>query len=187
MNPADHLLLAYAEIRSVLSGGQAQNLVAFTGHKTSLHCADPGCGGFPRKRLDGWKCSACGKKWPLEEVDVFKNEFHDGHKAFGRRDLRVRMVDFALVLERVRKKEPWPFAAWTTHVLGSPAPEEDEAERHRRGLGLPMDLVAERLLLMRDAGEIDAPPMVGISFDRVRWWIGTARKCVLAEIPFGGL
>ncbi len=191
---ADQLLLQYAETRSILSGAKAHNLIAHTGGMAALYCATPKCTGSPkvtrsseaRTRGVRWVCSACRKPWPIEEKDLGRREFQDtrrGVVSIG--ETRVRLGDFAVILRRVQERLPLPSTAWFVHVL-APTHEANEAGP-AMGLGVPLDLVPERMQKLERAGEIDPSPLGEVTLYRVKQWIHAARAETMRQVWVSGL
>lgn len=185
---ADQLLRAYAEEKEKLSSPAAQNLVAHHGGICGLRCANAKCPGKPmRVSVDGsptWRCTGCRKPWPIEERDLLRNEFDDTHRgvpSIG--NDRIRLGDFALILERVRKAVPSAYIAWTVHVL---APAYFD-EGRPRGLGIPVDAVPARLRELMAAGEIPPLKPEPTLYRVAKWWLPEARKRTMALVWKGGL
>jgi len=180
IHTADALLKAWFETQNKLTGGAS--FIAIEGKCAQRDCANPKCTGHPKMTEQGWKCSGCSKRWPMESAVLLKNEFSSSRRAGARDSLRVRLADFSIRLERLRRDQPWPHAAWTTHVIGLPDPKD-----HRLGIGIPLELVGGRLIRMFAAGMIDAPPAEGFSSQRVNSWVWAARRAIASDIPRAGL
>lgn len=190
IHSADELLRQYAETRSLLSTAKAQNLIAHSGGICALLCATKDCAGSPRRSMEDGisvlRCSKCKKLWPLEEKDLGRKEFTDtrrGIRTIGAQ--RIRLGDLTVILQRVQKKLPEQFTAWWVHVL-APTYEAD-ARGGDTGLGVPLDLVPERLLKLERSGEIDPLPMGSITLYRVRKWIAEARKETMRQVWIAGI
>lgn len=194
IHSADELLRQYAEVRSVLSGAKAQDLIAHRGGIAALQCATPRCQGNPRTHpkftassdVPRWICSVCRKAWPIEEKDLGRREFQDsvrGVVSIG--EMRLRLGDLAVILNRVQKKLPWPFIAWYVHVL-APTYEATE-DGPAVGLGVPLDLVPERMQQLAHAKQIDPLPFGGVTLYRVKPWINAARDETMRQVAVAGL
>ena len=186
IHSADELLREYAETKSLLYGASSsmQNLVAHSGGIVADECFNKKCSGRPKRLPDadgvlGWRCSACKKAWSIVQKDLGRNEFQDtrrGVMSIG--ELRIRLGDFAVILKHVQANAPWAFVAWYVHVL-APTREADESGP-AEGLGVPLDLVPERMHKLKKEGSIDPPP--GITLYRVRQWVDEAREETMRQI-----
>lgn len=190
IHSADELLRQYAETRSLLSSAKAQNLIAHSGGICALLCSTKDCAGSPRRTMEDGisvlRCSKCKKLWPLEEKDLGRREFMDtrrGIRTIG--EQRIRLGDFTVILQRVRKKLPEQFTAWYVHVLAPTYEEQDGGPAV--GLGVPLDLVPDRLLKLERERRIDPLPMGSITLYRVRQWIGEARKETMRQVWIAGV
>ena len=188
IHSADALLRQYAEAKSLLSAPRAQNLIAHSGGIAAKSCADPKCSGAPRRiQLEGiwqWRCTGCRKPWPIEEKDLLRNEFKDtkrGVRSIG--TLRIRLGDFAVILKKVSDKMPAAFLAWSVHVLAPTYKDERDVEI---GLGVPLDLVPERLERLVSERRIDPLPQAATLY-RVKRWVSEARQETMNLVWKAGL
>jgi len=184
----DELLLLYAETKSLLYGASSsmQNLIAHSGGIAKESCSEKKCAGKPWiSPIDGiMRCAKCSRLWPMEQKDLGRNEFQDtrrGVLSIG--ELRLRLGDFAVILKHVQEIVPWAFVAWYVLVL-APTREADESGP-AEGLGVPLELVPERMQKLKREGAIDAPP--GITLYRVRQWVGEARAETMRQVWRAGI
>jgi len=185
IHSADELLRRYAEARSLLSGAQAQNLIAHSGGTCALLCSNRDCAGSPRRVLDDgiprWHCTKCKKLWPIEVNHLGRRQFQDtrrGIVTIG--EQRVRLGDFAVILKHVQEKLPCAFTAWYVHVLAPTFEATDE--RPAIGLGVYLEEVPARMVKLEREGAIDPLPVGQLTHYRVRSWIQSARDAAMSGV-----
>lgn len=180
---ADRLLMQYAESLALLSAANTHRITIVAGRPGALFCATTDCDGSPREHSEGWFCTSCNKRWPVEEVEIPKNAVMWSRPSPGEGLLRIRLVEFGRVLEHVRRMKPWPFAAWTLHHLAE-GPVHPGATVPT--LGVSLDRVREILIDYRER-EVLPDPRCEITQYRVGVWRGEARAAVMRFVRAKGL
>lgn len=169
-HPSDEKLLEYARACSLTAGAPSQRLTLHPGYRTALMCATKDCPGSPRREVAEWKCSACRKPWPVERVELGRNEVglpkHQRSKG-GINGSQIDLHDIGVILDQLEEEIPWATVAWVVYVLSPGDPTEGK-------FGISKDDTVERVAELQVSEELHGMP--DPTLWRVKAWINAARR-----------